>query len=256
MRSTTDFPNYYTAARLVRSGGHLRDFYDWTWFQRQMNVAGFERQLGAYTPQPPLTNAAYGADRGVCSADCKAYLASLEPAVSGFHGAASFENGPFANSTHYITGPCRLPVIAKQFFARSILRIPVVSSDIGVLSDQAQRTHFERRHGGSSLRAETIRWPSLALLCGKTPLEGSSRNDGCHGRSSSGRNSDVRPGRRAFLRDANPSANARRCTARSVQSRCSNGVYATTAVIYGRSRAESEPTVQRALAPVLLSAAD
>src|SRR6476619_1832580 len=55
MRSTTDFPNYYTAARLVRSGGHLRDFYDWTWFQRQMNVAGFERQLGAYTPQPPLT---------------------------------------------------------------------------------------------------------------------------------------------------------------------------------------------------------
>jgi len=55
MRSTTDFPNYYTAARLVRSGAPLRDFYDWTWFQRQMNYAGFERQLGAYTPQPPLT---------------------------------------------------------------------------------------------------------------------------------------------------------------------------------------------------------
>lgn len=55
IRSTTDFPNYYTAARLVRSGERLRDFYDWTWFQRQMNYAGFERQLGAYTPQPPLT---------------------------------------------------------------------------------------------------------------------------------------------------------------------------------------------------------
>jgi hypothetical protein len=53
--STTDFPNYYTAARLVRSGEHLRNFYDWTWFQRQMNYAGIERQLGAYFPQPPLT---------------------------------------------------------------------------------------------------------------------------------------------------------------------------------------------------------
>jgi hypothetical protein len=55
IRNTTDFPNYYTAARLVRSGARLRDFYDWTWFQRQMNYAGIENQLGAYTPQPPLT---------------------------------------------------------------------------------------------------------------------------------------------------------------------------------------------------------
>ncbi len=55
MQSTTDFPNYYTAARLLHSGEHLRNFYDWTWFQRQMNYAGIEKQLGAYTPQPPLT---------------------------------------------------------------------------------------------------------------------------------------------------------------------------------------------------------
>jgi hypothetical protein len=55
MQSETDFPNYYTAARLLHSNEHLRDFYDWTWFQRQMNYAGIERQLGAYTPQPPLT---------------------------------------------------------------------------------------------------------------------------------------------------------------------------------------------------------
>ena len=55
IQSTTDFPNYYTAARLARSGKPLRNFYDWTWFQRQMNYAGIETQLGAYTPQPPLT---------------------------------------------------------------------------------------------------------------------------------------------------------------------------------------------------------
>jgi Glycosyltransferase family 87/WD40-like Beta Propeller Repeat len=52
---TTDFPNYYTAARLVRQGEPLRPFYDWTWFARQMNYAGNGAQLGAYIPQTPLT---------------------------------------------------------------------------------------------------------------------------------------------------------------------------------------------------------
>jgi hypothetical protein len=50
----TDFPNYYTAARLVRYGERLRDYYDWTWFARQMNYAGVDH-LGAYIPQTPLT---------------------------------------------------------------------------------------------------------------------------------------------------------------------------------------------------------
>src|SRR3974377_836130 len=52
---STDFPNYYTAAVLVRQHQPLRNYYDWTWFARQMNYAGFETQLGAYTPQTPLT---------------------------------------------------------------------------------------------------------------------------------------------------------------------------------------------------------
>jgi Glycosyltransferase family 87/WD40-like Beta Propeller Repeat len=55
IRSESDFPNYYTAAVLVRQGAPLRDYYDWTWFQRQMNYAGIEHQLGAYIPQTPLT---------------------------------------------------------------------------------------------------------------------------------------------------------------------------------------------------------
>jgi hypothetical protein len=53
-RVTTDFPNYYTAAAAVRQGLPLRAYYDWTWFQREMNYTGTERQLGAYTPQTPL----------------------------------------------------------------------------------------------------------------------------------------------------------------------------------------------------------
>lgn len=51
----SDFPNYYTSAVLASKRLALRDYYDWTWFQRQMNLAGFERQLGAYAPQTPLT---------------------------------------------------------------------------------------------------------------------------------------------------------------------------------------------------------
>lgn len=54
-QSLTDFPNYYTAAVAVRHGLALRDYYDWTWFARQMNYAGIESQIGAYSPQTPLT---------------------------------------------------------------------------------------------------------------------------------------------------------------------------------------------------------
>jgi hypothetical protein len=54
-RAETDFPNYYTAAALVRQHQPLRNYYDWTWFARQMNYAGNGTQLGAYTPQTPLS---------------------------------------------------------------------------------------------------------------------------------------------------------------------------------------------------------
>src|SRR5215475_1613638 len=54
-RLSTDFPNYYTAAVLMRQRKPLRDFYNWTWFARQMDYAGAAGQLGAYTPQTPLT---------------------------------------------------------------------------------------------------------------------------------------------------------------------------------------------------------
>lgn len=54
-RAETDFPNYYTAAVLVRKGAPLHKYYEWPWFQRQMNYAGVENQLGGYIPQTPLT---------------------------------------------------------------------------------------------------------------------------------------------------------------------------------------------------------
>jgi hypothetical protein len=54
-RAETDFPNYYTAAVLLRKGQPLRKYYHWPWFQRQMNYAGIEHQLGGYIPQTPLT---------------------------------------------------------------------------------------------------------------------------------------------------------------------------------------------------------
>jgi len=54
-REESDFPNYYTAAVLVSKALPLRNYYDWTWFQRQMNYAGYEHTLGSYIPQTPVT---------------------------------------------------------------------------------------------------------------------------------------------------------------------------------------------------------
>lgn len=51
----TDFPNYYTAAWMGRHHVPLRELYDWTSFQRQMNYAGWGLQLGGYIPHTPLT---------------------------------------------------------------------------------------------------------------------------------------------------------------------------------------------------------
>ncbi len=50
----TDFPNHYTAAVITLRHEPLRRFYDWEWFQRQINYAGIER-LGGYAPYTPLT---------------------------------------------------------------------------------------------------------------------------------------------------------------------------------------------------------
>ncbi len=55
IHATADFPNYYTSAAAVRNGLPLHDYYDWTWFQRQMQFRGFGLQRGAYCPNPPLT---------------------------------------------------------------------------------------------------------------------------------------------------------------------------------------------------------
>jgi hypothetical protein len=50
-----DFPNYYTAALLVRKQQALHLFYSWPWFQRQITEAGFGLKMGGYIPQTPLT---------------------------------------------------------------------------------------------------------------------------------------------------------------------------------------------------------
>jgi Glycosyltransferase family 87/WD40-like Beta Propeller Repeat len=54
-RLETDFPNYYTAATLLRQHQPLRNYYDWTCFAREMSYAGNGMIIGGYTPQTPLT---------------------------------------------------------------------------------------------------------------------------------------------------------------------------------------------------------
>lgn len=50
----TDFPNYYTASRLLLEGADASRLYDNIWFQEQMVRLGFE-QKGKFSPFPPPT---------------------------------------------------------------------------------------------------------------------------------------------------------------------------------------------------------
>src|SRR5580700_4243150 len=55
----TDFPNHYVAAKLTLAHQPLRQFYDWEWFQRQIQLSGIDGQLGGYIPYPPLAMLPY-----------------------------------------------------------------------------------------------------------------------------------------------------------------------------------------------------
>ncbi len=50
----TDFPNYYTAGRLVLSGDQVRRLYDDAWFQEKITSEGIQQQ-GKFSPFPPVT---------------------------------------------------------------------------------------------------------------------------------------------------------------------------------------------------------
>ncbi|MBM2840889.1 MAG: hypothetical protein HW412_1417, partial [Bacteroidetes bacterium] len=50
----SDFPNYYTAARIVVEGKQVNTLYDDDWFQEQIRSYGMEQQ-GKFSPFPPAT---------------------------------------------------------------------------------------------------------------------------------------------------------------------------------------------------------
>jgi hypothetical protein len=51
----TDFPNYYLAARLYRSGVSLARIFDWVWFQRQKDHAGIAWGVVGWGPLTPFS---------------------------------------------------------------------------------------------------------------------------------------------------------------------------------------------------------
>jgi hypothetical protein len=53
---TSDFPNYYTAACIVRGHGDSSRLYDDVWFQQQIQYCGFAAGIaGKFSPFPPPT---------------------------------------------------------------------------------------------------------------------------------------------------------------------------------------------------------
>jgi hypothetical protein len=53
-RLDSDFPNYYTASRLVLQGSDVSRLYDDRWFQERMQESGIQ-QPGKFSPFPPPT---------------------------------------------------------------------------------------------------------------------------------------------------------------------------------------------------------
>src|SRR5580698_8166140 len=55
-RVDTDFPNYYTAAKIVTDGGQVDRLYDDQWFQQQMSRYRMPApEQGKFAPFPPPT---------------------------------------------------------------------------------------------------------------------------------------------------------------------------------------------------------
>jgi len=55
-RLDSDFPSYFTAAKIVADGGDAQRLYDIPWFQEQMRRYRIgELSLGRFSPQPPPT---------------------------------------------------------------------------------------------------------------------------------------------------------------------------------------------------------
>ncbi len=50
----TDFPNYYTSARLLAEGKAMDRLYDDGWFQQQIRIFGIDQE-GKFSPYPPIT---------------------------------------------------------------------------------------------------------------------------------------------------------------------------------------------------------
>ncbi len=50
----SDFPNYYTASRIIIEGRDIDKLYDDQWFNSRIKEYGIEQQ-GKFSPFPPVT---------------------------------------------------------------------------------------------------------------------------------------------------------------------------------------------------------
>jgi hypothetical protein len=103
-RIDTDFPNYFTAARIVAEHGDVTRLYDGLWFQEQITKHGMTRQ-GSFTPFPPPT------------ALVLVPLANLEP----------------LSALRVVTSVSLLSVLAAIFLLARSLRWSLVDSAVFIL---------------------------------------------------------------------------------------------------------------------------
>ena len=132
-RAETDFPNYYTAAVLIRKGLPVREYYDWTWFQRQMNYAGIERQLGGYQPQTPLTALPLVGLASFAPQTAKRIWLAMNLGFLAANRVAAGAGDGISHGADGAAGVSGIWVAVRQFLVRAVLRVSAVLADAGVL---------------------------------------------------------------------------------------------------------------------------
>ena len=174
-RPSTDFPNYYTAASLARARQPLHRYYEWTWFQRQMDFAGIvsvsgEGQLGGYIPQTPLTMLPFVPLSILTPLAARKSLGDSEFPVPSELALADLEDDAVRDRRTLASGLPRIRCAPDEFPVGSILCFAAgVPYARGILRLQKARPGWWRA-ARSSVRAEIIWWSIAPSGHGKTPV--------------------------------------------------------------------------------------
>ena len=178
MHPETDFPNYYTAAVLVRQHRPLHDFYDWTWFVRQMDYAGNGTRLGSYTAQTPLTMLPMLGLAGFQPQSAKRIWLVCNLLFLGATVWLLTQITKFRFESDLASRILRLFFAADQLRLWTVLRLSIVPSYAGILFSRQEASLAGRNYNWNRFWLKALWRSVLPLFRGQASVESLAWNDG------------------------------------------------------------------------------